>query len=121
MVDTSAPSDCIPNSGDRLEERGKSRYGSVERRSPTNENGEFSHQGFTSCHQPGNFNTCNKYKSLVMITQGGYQPVSVVTNDKTTVIEPDERIESSQGLAGYYHVALEALTERREMASRDVH
>ncbi|XP_011307516.1 uncharacterized protein [Fopius arisanus] len=103
------------NSGERAV--GKSRYRSVERRPPTcKENGEFSPTSFTSCVQSpsvkNNFVACNKYKSLVMITQGSYQPVSVITSDTTTLLEPDDT-QTPQGLAGYYHLALEAVTEPR--------
>ncbi|XP_044018054.1 probable serine/threonine-protein kinase DDB_G0282963 isoform X2 [Aphidius gifuensis] len=58
-----------------------------------------------------NYSNINKYKSLVMITQGAYQPVSVVTSDTTTLLEPDET-KTPQGLAGYYHLTLEAVTDK---------
>ncbi|XP_015115179.1 uncharacterized protein LOC107039850 [Diachasma alloeum] len=106
--------ECSSSSGERTAERGKSRYRSVERRPPTRkENGEFSPTFTSSSHQPvktTNFGSCNKYKSLVMITQGTYQPVSVITSDTTTLLEPDDT-QTPQGLAGYYHLALEAVTD----------
>lgn len=52
----------------------------------------------------------NRYKSLVMITQGAYQPVNVVTSDTTTLLQPDD-IPPPRGLAGYYHLALENAAE----------
>ncbi|XP_046743465.1 uncharacterized protein LOC124409720 isoform X1 [Diprion similis] len=53
----------------------------------------------------------NRYKSLVMITQGAYQPVNVVTSDTTTLLQPEEGPPTPRGLAGYYHLALEAAAE----------
>ncbi|XP_063995451.1 uncharacterized protein LOC135172888 [Diachasmimorpha longicaudata] len=106
--------ECSGGSGERTVERGKSRYRSVERRPPTRkENGEFSPTNTSCVQQPvktSNFGSCNKYKSLVMITQGTYQPVSVITSDTTTLLEPDDT-QTPQGLAGYYHLALEAVTD----------
>ncbi|XP_076397425.1 uncharacterized protein LOC100882849 isoform X2 [Megachile rotundata] len=59
-------------------------------------------------HNIGN----NKYKSLVMITQeASYQPVSVITSDTTTLLQPDE-VHAGQGLAGYFQLALEAVSEQ---------
>ncbi|XP_043514593.1 uncharacterized protein LOC122531077 isoform X4 [Frieseomelitta varia] len=55
----------------------------------------------------------NKYRSLVMITQeASYQPVSVITSDTTTLLQPDEVHTASQGLAGYFQLALEAVSEQ---------
>ncbi|XP_043252616.1 uncharacterized protein LOC122397499 isoform X1 [Colletes gigas] len=55
----------------------------------------------------------NKYRSLVMITQeASYQPVSVITSDTTTLLQPDEVHMASQGLAGYFQLALEAVAEQ---------
>ncbi|KAH0554528.1 hypothetical protein KQX54_011128 [Cotesia glomerata] len=66
----------------------------------------------------------NKYKSLVMITSNAYQPVSVITSDTTTLLQPDdssktqcEPQQQSSGLAGYYHLALEALETPQLAAS----
>lgn len=105
---------------------------SVERRPPTrkdnaaatsrdsrNSNNNFPQQAASSAN---NNNNSNKYKSLVMITQGtaaSYQPVSVVTSDMTTLLQPDSHQTSNnsnnsnsgnntQGLAGYFQLALEA-------------
>lgn len=50
----------------------------------------------------------NRYKSLVMITQGAYQPVNVVTSDTTTLLQPEEGPSPPRGLAGYFHLALES-------------
>ncbi|XP_015434021.1 PREDICTED: uncharacterized protein LOC107189855 [Dufourea novaeangliae] len=58
-------------------------------------------------------NNTNKHRSLVMITQEtSYQPVSVVTSDTTTLLQPDEVHTASQGLAGYFQLALEAVAEQ---------
>ncbi|XP_034184990.2 uncharacterized protein LOC117606542 isoform X2 [Osmia lignaria lignaria] len=58
-------------------------------------------------------NNSNKYRSLVMITQeASYQPVSVITSDTTTLLQPDEVHTASQGLAGYFQLALEAVSEQ---------
>ncbi|CAG5076093.1 Similar to Sytl5: Synaptotagmin-like protein 5 (Mus musculus) [Cotesia congregata] len=66
----------------------------------------------------------NKYKSLVMITSNAYQPVSVITSDTTTLLQPDDSSKTqcdpqqqSSGLAGYYHLALEALETPQRAAS----
>ncbi|XP_012265813.2 uncharacterized protein LOC105691685 isoform X1 [Athalia rosae] len=54
----------------------------------------------------------NRYKSLVMITQGTYQPVNVVTSDTTTLLQPEESPPPPpRGLAGYYHLALETAAD----------
>ncbi|XP_011503250.1 PREDICTED: uncharacterized protein LOC105366490 [Ceratosolen solmsi marchali] len=47
-------------------------------------------------------NQVNKYKSLVMITQGAYQPVNVITSDTTTLLQP--QFEQT----GYFQMALES-------------
>ncbi|XP_061937253.1 uncharacterized protein LOC107998510 isoform X24 [Apis cerana] len=68
-----------------------------------------------SVHQysPTTANNSNKYRSLVMITQeASYQPVSVITSDTTTLLQPDEVHQASQGLAGYFQLALEAVSEQ---------
>ncbi|KOX68849.1 Synaptotagmin-like protein 3 [Melipona quadrifasciata] len=58
-------------------------------------------------------NNSNKYRSFVMITQeASYQPVSVITSDTTTLLQPDEVHTASQGLAGYFQLALEAVSEQ---------
>ncbi|XP_076226143.1 uncharacterized protein LOC116427482 isoform X2 [Nomia melanderi] len=55
----------------------------------------------------------NRYRSLVMITQeASYQPVSVITSDTTTLLQPDEVRTAGQGLAGYFQLALEAVAEQ---------
>lgn len=69
----------------------------------------------SSVHQysPTTANNSNKYRSLVMITQeASYQPVSVITSDTTTLLQPDEVHQASQGLAGYFQLALEAVSEQ---------
>ncbi|XP_076172876.1 uncharacterized protein LOC143149426 isoform X1 [Ptiloglossa arizonensis] len=63
-------------------------------------------------HNHNHHHNNNKYRSLVMITQeASYQPVSVITSDTTTLLEPDEVHMASQGLAGYFQLALEAVAE----------
>lgn len=48
-----------------------------------------------------------------MITQeASYQPVSVITSDTTTLLQPDEVRQAGQGLAGYFQLALEAVSEQ---------
>lgn len=97
-------------------ERGVARLRSVERRAcSAKENGLPAVPEQQNENAPSN----NKYKSLVMITQGSYQPVSVITSDTTTLLQPDEA-ESSQGLAGYFQLALEAVgaEPRRTTAPR---
>lgn len=96
-------------------ERRTARCYSVERlpptRSTTTENGFPSS---TTARELQNFPSNNKYKSLVMITQGAYQPVSVITSDTTTLLQPDDVTPvTGQGLAGYFQLALEAVTEPR--------
>ncbi|KAI4480563.1 hypothetical protein M0804_010116 [Polistes exclamans] len=60
-----------------------------------------------------NNNNNARYKSLVMITQeASYQPVSVITSDTTTLLQPDEVHSAGQGLAGYFQLALEAVAEQ---------
>ena len=97
-------------------ERGAARFRSVERRPPTRkENGFPPAVSTRDCAKDvQNFPPNNKYKSLVMITQGTYQPVSVITSDTTTLLQPDEVAPATaQGLAGYFQLALEAVAEPR--------
>ncbi|XP_026299356.1 uncharacterized protein LOC408337 isoform X3 [Apis mellifera] len=64
-------------------------------------------------HQCSPATANNKYRSLVMITQeASYQPVSVITSDTTTLLQPDEVRQAGQGLAGYFQLALEAVSEQ---------
>lgn len=64
-------------------------------------------------HQCSPVTANNKYRSLVMITQeASYQPVSVITSDTTTLLQPDEVRQAGQGLAGYFQLALEAVSEQ---------
>ncbi|XP_066600781.1 uncharacterized protein [Prorops nasuta] len=106
-------------------EGGATRFRSVERRPSTGKengisSGKFStkescrdaqQQHFPSVVSSGSHN--NKYRSLVMITQeSSYQPVSVITSDTTTLLQPDDVPPSGQGLAGYFQLALEASTEQ---------
>ncbi|XP_051167427.1 uncharacterized protein LOC127285450 isoform X2 [Leptopilina boulardi] len=96
-------------------ERGTARCYSVERLPPTRtkENG-FPPVVSTTARDLQNFPQNNKYKSLVMITQGAYQPVSVITSDTTTLLQPDDVAPATgQGLAGYFQLALEAVAEPR--------
>lgn len=68
---------------------------------------------FVHQYSPTTANNSNKYRSLVMITQeASYQPVSVITSDTTTLLQPDEVHQASQGLAGYFQLALEAVSEQ---------
>lgn len=68
---------------------------------------------FVHQYSPTTVNNSNKYRSLVMITQeASYQPVSVITSDTTTLLQPDEVHQASQGLAGYFQLALEAVSEQ---------
>ncbi|XP_017759117.1 PREDICTED: uncharacterized protein LOC108550033 isoform X2 [Eufriesea mexicana] len=108
-------------------EGGSTRFRSVERRpSSRKENGfppaastkdsirDVQHF-FPTVHNNGlgSNNNSNKYRSLVMITQeASYQPVSVITSDTTTLLQPDEVHTASQGLAGYFQLALEAVAEQ---------
>ncbi|KAK0161374.1 hypothetical protein PV327_009852 [Microctonus hyperodae] len=104
------------DSGGFVGAQGMARFHSVERRPSTRNENALStaiSNAEQSTNIPNNSSTNNKYKSLVMITQDGYQPVSVVTTDTTTLtsLQQSHDVEPSQGLAGYYHLALEALTE----------
>ena len=93
-------------------ERG-ARFRSVERRPPTRKENGFPPARDTA-RDVQNFPPNNKYRSLVMITQGTYQPVSVITSDTTTLLQPDEVAPAAaQGLAGYFQLALEAVSEPR--------
>ncbi|KOC63009.1 Synaptotagmin-like protein 5, partial [Habropoda laboriosa] len=108
-------------------EGGSTRFRSVERRPSTRKENGFPPAASTKDsirddvqHFPptvynnnlGN-NNSNKYRSLVMITQeASYQPVSVITSDTTTLLQPDEVHTASQGLAGYFQLALEAVSEQ---------
>ncbi|XP_076646141.1 uncharacterized protein LOC143355304 [Halictus rubicundus] len=65
------------------------------------------------CDSVGTNGGGNRYRSLVMITQeASYQPVSVITSDTTTLLQPDEVRTAGQGLAGYFQLALEAVNEQ---------
>ncbi|KAK2585357.1 hypothetical protein KPH14_010036 [Odynerus spinipes] len=69
--------------------------------------------GNTSNSSNNNNNNANRYRSLVMITQeASYQPVSVITSDTTTLLQPDEVHSPGQGLAGYFQLALETVAEQ---------
>lgn len=103
-------------SGGDCSERGTAtaRFRSVERRPPTRkENGCFPPTASSNerARESQNFPSNNKYRSLVMITQGAYQPVSVITSDTTTLLQPPDESQPPQGLAGYFHLALEAASE----------
>ncbi|XP_024874450.1 uncharacterized protein LOC112456264 isoform X1 [Temnothorax curvispinosus] len=116
----------VSGSGECSEEGDATRFRSVERRPCTRQENGFPADGQASAkdlardpaqHNSGN-NTSgggnNKYRSLVMITQeASYQPVSVVTSDTTTLLQPDEihSAGSQGGLAGYFQLALEAASE----------
>ncbi|CAL7936099.1 unnamed protein product [Xylocopa violacea] len=107
-------------------EEGSTRFRSVERRPSTRKENGFPPaastkdsikdvQHFPSTVQNNGLgcNNNNKYRSLVMITQeAAYQPVSVITSDTTTLLQPDEVRAANQGLAGYFQLALEAVTEQ---------
>ncbi|XP_043586744.1 uncharacterized protein LOC122569574 isoform X3 [Bombus pyrosoma] len=105
-------------------EGGSTRFRSVERRPSTRKENGFPpaastkdsiSQQFPPTIQNNNLsnNNSNKYRSLVMITQeASYQPVSVITSDTTTLLQPDEVHTASQGLAGYFQLALEAVSEQ---------
>ncbi|XP_014483225.1 PREDICTED: uncharacterized protein LOC106748849 isoform X2 [Dinoponera quadriceps] len=111
-------------SGESLAEGGATRFRSVERRPCTRKENGFpadasakdparDAQHFPSVACNNNNNNSNKYRSLVMITQeASYQPVSVVTSDTTTLLQPDEIHSAGQGLAGYFQLALEAAGEQ---------
>ncbi|XP_012233230.2 uncharacterized protein [Linepithema humile] len=120
--------------GESLEEGSTTRFRSVERRPCTRQENGFpadsqasakdlardsaqhnnNNNNSSSGGSSGNASGSNKYRSLVMITQeASYQPVSVVTSDTTTLLQPDE-IHSAGGqggLAGYFQLALEAASE----------
>lgn len=109
--------------GESLEEGSTTRFRSVERRPCTRqENGfladsqakDLVRDSAQHNNNGGGNSGGNKYRSLVMITQeASYQPVSVVTSDTTTLLQPDE-IHSAGGqggLAGYFQLALEAASE----------
>ena len=107
---------CGGGGGSDGEERGTAtaRFRSVERRPPTRkENGCFPPTALAKdqTRASPNFPSNNKYRSLVMITQGAYQPVSVITSDTTTLLQPPDESQPPQGLAGYFHLALEAVSE----------
>lgn len=100
------------------------RFRSVERRPSTRKENGFPPAAPTkdsigqqqlppSTIQNNSNNNSNKYRSFVMITQeASYQPVSVITSDTTTLLQPDEVHTASQGLAGYFQLALEAVSEQ---------
>lgn len=112
-------------SSESAQEGGTTRFRSVERRPSIRKENGFpadalaknparDAQYFPSvAYNNNNSNSSNKYRSLVMITQeSSYQPVSVVTSDTTTLLQPDEIHSTGQGLAGYFHLALEAVSEQ---------
>lgn len=115
----------VSGSGECFEEGDATRFHSVERRPCTRQENGFPADGQASAKdltrdpiQHNNSNNIsvsnNKYRSLVMITQeASYQPVSVVTSDTTTLLQPDEihSTGSQGGLAGYFQLALEAASE----------
>ncbi|XP_011063120.1 PREDICTED: uncharacterized protein LOC105151231 [Acromyrmex echinatior] len=114
----------VSGSGECSEEGDATRFRSVERRPCTRQENGFPADGQTSAkdlardtaQHNSNNNTSgnNKYRSLVMITQeASYQPVSVVTSDTTTLLQPDEihSVGNQGGLAGYFQLALEAASE----------
>ncbi|XP_034950022.1 uncharacterized protein [Chelonus insularis] len=93
VVDGVVSSNGTSENGGETVVRGTARFRSVERRPPTRKE--------------------NAFLSSKASIEGAYQPVSVITSDTTTLLQPDES-QSSQGLAGYYHLALEALTETNQ-------
>lgn len=116
--------------GESAEEGDATRFRSVERRPCTRQENGFpadcqvsakdlardpaQHNNSTNVYNSNNNSSSNKYRSLVMITQeASYQPVSVVTSDTTTLLQPDEihSVGSQGGLAGYFQLALEAASE----------
>ncbi|XP_072742483.1 uncharacterized protein [Anoplolepis gracilipes] len=115
--------------GESAEEGDATRFRSVERRPCTRQENGFPADRQTSAkdlaRDPAQHNNSsnvynsnnssnNKYRSLVMITQeASYQPVSVVTSDTTTLLQPDEihSVGSQGGLASYFQLALEAASE----------
>ncbi|XP_018055223.1 PREDICTED: uncharacterized protein LOC108691820 [Atta colombica] len=114
----------VSGSGEYSEEGDATRFRSVERRPCTRQENGFPADGQTSAkdlardsvqhNSSNNISGNNKYRSLVMITQeASYQPVSVVTSDTTTLLQPDEihSAGSQGGLAGYFQLALEAASE----------
>lgn len=115
----------VSGSGECSEEGDTTRFRSVERRPCTRQENGFPADGQASAKDlakdPAQHNSSNntnggnnKYRSLVMITQeASYQPVSVVTSDTTTLLQPDEihSAGSQGGLAGYFQLALEAASE----------
>ncbi|KAL0108916.1 hypothetical protein PUN28_014196 [Cardiocondyla obscurior] len=121
-------SNGVTGSSECFEEGNTTRFRSVERRPCTRQENGFPADGQASAkdlaRDPAQHNSTsnisnigtsnNKYRSLVMITQeASYQPVSVVTSDTTTLLQPDE-IHSTGGqggLAGYFQLALEAASE----------
>ncbi|XP_011350988.2 uncharacterized protein LOC105287188 isoform X2 [Ooceraea biroi] len=123
QVGGNGDSSCGGGGGESIEKGSATRFRSVERRPCTRQENGFPADGQASAKdsaQPNsnNNNTSgsgnNKYRSLVMITQeAAYQPVSVVTSDTTTLLQPDEihSTGSQGGLAGYFQLALEAASE----------
>ncbi|KAG5329143.1 SYTL5 protein, partial [Acromyrmex charruanus] len=116
--------DGVSGSGECSEEGDATRFRSVERRPCTRQENGFPADGQTSAkdlardtaqhNSSNNTSGNNKYRSLVMITQeASYQPVSVVTSDTTTLLQPDDihSAGSQGGLAGYFQLALEAASE----------
>ncbi|XP_018303245.1 uncharacterized protein [Mycetomoellerius zeteki] len=114
----------VSGSGECSEEGDATRFRSVERRPCTRQENGFPADGQASAkdlardsaqhNSSNNTSGNNKYRSLVMITQeASYQPVSVVTSDTTTLLQPDEihSAGSQGGLAGYFQLALEAASE----------
>ncbi|XP_050460029.1 uncharacterized protein LOC126855955 isoform X2 [Cataglyphis hispanica] len=126
--------------GESAEEGDATRFRSVERRPCTRQEDGFpadsqasfkdlardpaQHNNSSNFYNSNNSSSSNKYRSLVMITQeASYQPVSVVTSDTTTLLQPDEihSVGSQGGLASYFQLALEAASEpqlHRKNASR---
>ncbi|KYN17542.1 Synaptotagmin-like protein 5 [Trachymyrmex cornetzi] len=114
----------VSGSGECSEEGDATRFRSVERRPCTRQENGFPADDQASAkdlardsvqhNSNNNISGNNKYRSLVMITQeASYQPVSVVTSDTTTLLQPDEihSAGSQGGLAGYFQLALEAASE----------
>ncbi|XP_011879441.1 PREDICTED: uncharacterized protein LOC105568399 isoform X2 [Vollenhovia emeryi] len=111
----------VSGSGECSEEGDATRFRSVDRRPCTRQENGFPADGQASAKdlardtaQHNTSGSNNKYRSLVMITQeASYQPVSVVTSDTTTLLQPDEihSAGSQRGLAGYFQLALEAASE----------
>ncbi|XP_020287171.1 uncharacterized protein LOC109856376 [Pseudomyrmex gracilis] len=112
------------SSGESPEEGSPTRFRSVERRLCTRqENGPPADsqalakdlaRDSVQLNSNNNSSGNNKYRSFVMITQeASYQPVSVVTSDTTTLLQPDEtHLGNQKGLAGYFQLALEATSEQ---------